>query len=730
MARLPPCNIKNPHRLRPFKPYLILATALFLCPGFRVLAQADKDTANVWTIDLEGVTLTGRSDREAAKFSIINAEGPLPEIRVGVNLIQREAVINIADVIDRLPGLQIQKGALNTYRLNVRGIGARSPFATNRLTLYYGEIPLTNGAGESAVEEWDPNLLGSIAYRRGPAPARLGAGPGGALQIRLPGTSPYPFAFKTLAGSYGLWQTHAYAAPFTSPSGMVPLRISANHTHADGYRANNRYDRSSLLLAGTVGQQEAFDENTKRTMETRRLDYLLYGQHINARIPSSLTALDFRDHPEAAAANWAAVKGGEDAYTFTGGITRKTAWLSGSESAEMRALTTVYGQLRTNDEVRPFNVLRENNLGGGVRLSLSRIPGPEADSWKYSAGLEVYGERYDQQTFETLPMGATGDPLDRIKENRLQYYLYAEGNIPLKRIKVEWGLNLKQNLSRWHFTYNPSENLSAHSKPIFSPQLGASFYLDKKQDLEWFGLVSSGSFWPGAESSYASGLRLDLLPEKAWNLESGIRFSGAAVSGLEAEITAFRMTVDHLLVPSELPNGEPALVNAGKSLHEGFEFLVGQTWIRENPSLYTSLNYTAGKFTFLDYDGTGGDFEGNTLAGVAPVRAHLTADLGLRAGYYLHLNYDFTDKVYADDANKASADAYGICSFRAGWEKVLSNRTKTWYLHCNFFAGMENLADIRYAAMLQVNAAGTSPRYYYPGLPRQFYFGASFRLSP
>ncbi|HMQ60645.1 MAG TPA: TonB-dependent receptor plug domain-containing protein [Flavilitoribacter sp.] len=716
--------------MTPFKPYLILALTLILYPDVRILAQTTRDTANVWTIDLEGLTLTGQSGRGAARFSIINTEGPMPELRVGVNLIQREAVINIADVIDRLPGLQIQKGALNTYRLNIRGVGARSPFATNRLTLYYGEIPLINGAGESAVEEWDPNLLGSIAYRRGPAPVGLGAGPGGALQIQLPGTSPYPFAFKAVAGSYGLWQTHAYAAPVSSPSGIAPLRISANHTHADGYRANNRYDRTSLLLAGTVGQQDSFDETNDRAIETKRLDYLLYGQHIRANIPSSLTLADFKAKPETAAANWAAVKGGEDAYTFTGGLTRKTAWLSGPKAAEMRTLTTVYGQLRTNDEVRPFNVLRENNLGGGVRFSLSRIPGQTADRWTYSAGLEVSGERYDQQTFETLPMGATGDPLDRIVENRLQYFLYAEGNIPLNRVKVEWGLNLKQNLSNWHFVNNPSDDLSAHSDPILSPQLGASFYLTRKQDLEWFGLVSSGAFWPGSESSYASGLRLDLLPERAWNLESGVRFSGAAVPGLEAELTAFRMTIDNLLAPIELPSGEPALINAGKSLDQGIELLVGQTWIRENPSLHTSLNYTVGDFTFLRYDGTGGNFEGNTLAGVAPIRAHLAADLGLPAGYYLHLNYDFTDKVYADDANTASAGAYGLLSFRAGWEQVLSNRTKTWYLHCNFFAGMENLADIRYAAMLQVNAAGATPRYYYPGLPRQFYLGASFRLAP
>ncbi|GEM_PF-2469116 len=53
-------------------------------------------------------------------------------------------------------------------------------------------------------------------------------------------------------------------------------------------------------------------------------------------------------------------------------------------------------------------------------------------------------------------------------------------------------------------------------------------------------------------------------------------------------------------------------------------------------------------------------------------------------------------------------------------------------LSVSLSSGIQNLFDTRYAAMIQINAlaVGTqAPRYYYPGLPRNYKATMSLRYS-
>ena len=69
---------------------------------------------------------------------------------------QRDLNINNATIItpslNRVSGVHMQSGALNTNRLTMRGIGSRSPFITSKIKIYVDDIPLTNGSGVSTFE--------------------------------------------------------------------------------------------------------------------------------------------------------------------------------------------------------------------------------------------------------------------------------------------------------------------------------------------------------------------------------------------------------------------------------------------------------------------------------------------------------------------------------------------------------------------------------------------------
>jgi iron complex outermembrane receptor protein len=69
------------------------------------------------------------------------------------------------------------------------------------------------------------------------------------------------------------------------------------------------------------------------------------------------------------------------------------------------------------------------------------------------------------------------------------------------------------------------------------------------------------------------------------------------------------------------------------------------------------------------------------------------------------------------DSNSVFTDAYALFNFMAGYEKSFN------HLSLGLMSGIQNLFDTHYASMVLINASAfgnQAPRYYYPGLPRNF----------
>ncbi|MDO9615740.1 MAG: TonB-dependent receptor plug domain-containing protein, partial [Bacteroidota bacterium] len=74
----------------------------------------------------------------------------------------REPSFTLAPSVNKLAGVWMQSGSINTNRLTIRGIGTRSPYGTNKIRAYYGDIPLTNGVGETTLEDLDLDQMADI----------------------------------------------------------------------------------------------------------------------------------------------------------------------------------------------------------------------------------------------------------------------------------------------------------------------------------------------------------------------------------------------------------------------------------------------------------------------------------------------------------------------------------------------------------------------------------------
>ena len=83
---------------------------------------------------------------------------------------------DFAPILNRTPGVFMQSGALNTNRITIRGIGSRNLFGTSNIRAYFKDIPLTNGSGETAIEDFELGSIARFEIIKGAASSFYGAG--------------------------------------------------------------------------------------------------------------------------------------------------------------------------------------------------------------------------------------------------------------------------------------------------------------------------------------------------------------------------------------------------------------------------------------------------------------------------------------------------------------------------------------------------------------------------
>ncbi|MBT8314731.1 MAG: TonB-dependent receptor, partial [Maribacter sp.] len=90
------------------------------------------------------------------------ATGIIPSKVIGAKIFQNFSPVEMVSSLNQVSGVYVLSGALNTNRITIRGVGARTPFGTDKIRLYYNEIPVTNGTGFSTIEAYDLENMNSI----------------------------------------------------------------------------------------------------------------------------------------------------------------------------------------------------------------------------------------------------------------------------------------------------------------------------------------------------------------------------------------------------------------------------------------------------------------------------------------------------------------------------------------------------------------------------------------
>jgi len=642
----------------------------------------------------------------------------LLKVPASVSVVSRKAIerdngTNVADPINRIPGLYMHSGTLNTNRITIRGIGSRSLFSTTKIRAYLNDIPLTTGDGETTIEDIDLGFIERIEVLKGPASSIYGAALGGTINMKTM-KSPYHLtglSSEITLGSYGLIRTVNTAEHSTD---KFNIRVNYNTIHQDSYRENNQYDRKTGSLLG----QFYLSDRTTATVWASWIDLLAF-------IPSSLDSASFAEDPRQAAFTWAQSMGYED---YTKGLLGLNLQHWFSDRWELSA--SVFSSLRSSYELRPFNILQEDTEALGSRARITYRPELSTGTLQWTVGAEYFNEIYDWQTLEN-DNREPGSLLSDNYEKRWYYNAFTEVNwSPIASTTFTAGLNYNHTQYDYRDRLITNGDLSGNYSfdPQWSPRLAVLHTFSDQ--LSVYGQVSHGFSPPTlAETLTPDGaINPEIQPETGFNLEIGTR--GQLIkSRLTYDLSIYSMFIDNLLVARRIGDDQYVGINAGKTTHRGIDLSLGyQLWPKARPSdAYFWLTYGLADYFFKEFVDDENDYAGNELTGTPPHKLNWGMDYKHRSGLYGNLNFQYVSSMPIRDDNSIYSDAYSLMNLKLGYERTVSR-----FLRFKVFAAVNNLWNESYASMLLVNAAAfgsNAPRYYYPGLPRNYYGGASIFLT-
>jgi iron complex outermembrane receptor protein len=649
----------------------------------------------------------------------VEKEGPpglgiVPSDLLTETAISTQSPIDFAGTFNQIPGVYFLSGALNTNRITIRGVGARTPFGTDKLRMYYNEIPVTNGTGVSALEAFDLENLSGIRVVKGPKSGSYGAALGGAILLHSDamGQEGTLLRNRSSFGSYGLFKNNL---SLNHQGDGVSAEIRYNRMTTQGYRENNAFDRDGLLVNLGLRAGESHDVN----LLVNYIDY-------TAEIPSSLGQTDFETDPTQAAANWKAAKGFEaNKYTLVG-LSDAFRIVPGLENT-----TSLFFSYLDHYEPRPFNILDEFTLGYGFRSVFTLTPGGGTGKTRSLIGVESYRDEYSWSTFENLYRdndgngSLQGEQLSRNKEFRRQFYAFAQFHWQLTaRLKAQAGVSL--NATSYDFRdqfVEGDDNRSAERNfdPIALPSLDLRYSIG---GASWVYLnVSRGFSNPSLEETLTPDgvINPEISQEKGMNYElggTGFWFDGR----LQGSVALYRMDINDLLVAQRVGEDEFIGRNAGRTRHRGMEAslqYVMRPWGRWSVSPF--LSYTLNDHNFVDFKTEDADFSGNPLTGVPKHRIYGGLQISSGRGLFWNTNYQYVDPIPLTDGTSLYSDAYNLVNTQFGYRTQWGAR-----LNLSLETGINNLFDTRYASSVLINATGfggAEPRYYYPGNGRNYYVG-------
>ena len=687
------------------RPLLLI---FFFCA---VIAQAQNPTVNDSITQLDEVNLLDALKKQ-------NATGIVQSNVISAKVFQNYSPVSMVNAMNQIPGVYIFSGALNTNRITIRGIGARTLFGTDKLRMYYEDIPVTDGSGLSSIEAFDLENLSQIEVIKGPKGTAYGANLGGAIILNPKealGRSTN-FSNNFTVGSFGLLKNNL---SFNHFDGKLRLGLQYGHMETNGYRQNSNFERDGFLLNTSY----QINEKNKISLLINHIDF-------TAQIPSSLGATAFAEDPQQATFTWRASQGFEaNNYTLVG-LNYAHQFSDTFENS-----TSIFYNYLDKVEARPFSILNEITKGFGVRTRFSGAFNFLEQAANYSFGAELFKDEYDWDDFQNLwednndNGNLKGEQFARNKEFRSQWNAFGTLLLPFsEKFTAQLGLNLNKTQYDYRDLFNlgaENKNANRNFKAIVLPSLNLDY--DFSENHKLYANISRGFSNPTLEETLTpdGAINPDIEQETGTNYELGTNLY-LDDRRFNLNLAIYQMNIKNLLVGERVNEDQFVGKNAGKTRHRGLEIGLSYTWnISKNFQIAPFVNYTLTNHSFVEFTDEGDDFSGNPLTGVPKQRRTAGIQLRFFENFYWNTTHQHVSEIPLTNAADLYSEPFTVFNSRMGYLKKLSD-----HFTIGFDFGINNLFDTVYAQSVLINTqgfGGREPRYFYPGDERNYY--GSLRLG-
>ena len=599
--------------------------------------------------------------------------------------------------LNQINGIYSHSAGYNTNRITIRGMGSRSPYSTNKIKSYLNNIPLSNGVGEITLEDFGIDILDQVEINKGPNSSIYGSGLGGNIILKTSKNLDKTVKLKSIYKSYNTYQN---SLSFSKRINNLDLLFNFEKIKSDGYRDNNSYDNSRVFGSLNYELNKNYDINLVHFYNSAA-----------ALIPSSLSLEGFIDNPSSAAFSWGNVKGGEDYKRSITGLTFN------SDKDIYRSNSTIFFKTFSNDENRPFNYLIEDSKQYGLR----HIGNFKLTTFDLSYGLEISYENYLFETWDEF-----GDPtqslISRQSQERDNYNFFLQLDKTFEKSFLTLGIGTNNINYNWTDEIRRN-NLEYSSKSILSPRISYNYSLNNNSI---FANISHGFSSPNIDETLDENgiVNPDIKPESGWNYELGV-IGTTKNQIISYSLNLYYMDIRNLLVAQRTSFDTFTGVNAGRTSHPGLETTINiPILISQKVNITSSSNFSKYWYIFKDFNNRGNDYSTNKLTGVPGHTLFSKIKVDLK-NYLLQFSFQNIGEIPMNDANTLFTDSYSLFDLK------ISRRLYLKGMEVNLSSGINNLLDKRYASGVVINArgfGGRDPRYYYPGLPRNYFISLNIGI--
>jgi iron complex outermembrane receptor protein len=611
-----------------------------------------------------------------------------------------------------IPGLTVSNrtNPSQDVRVSVRGFGARSAFGVRSVRILRDGMPLTLPDGQTPLDYLDLESVGRIDVIRGTASALYGNATGGVVDIHsVVPTHPFKPEARVWLGSDALHRTTAVASGM---SGAWTYQGNVGRTEADNYRQYSRQRLTNLFgrVAGTIGGTD--------------VSIVGLGLHMPvAENPGALTQAQYDTAPRMADPSSIAKRARKEVDQAQVGVSASRHFgsvaLSGAGYGGTRSLynplsfavvgvdrAIAGGSLRADVDIPAVEGLAVT-VGGDFQLQ-----DDDRKNWAncnnvalVTANCAVVGVEQGVLEVDQRELVTGGGPYARLELDRGRLHASAGLRADAIRFKVEDAF------------LSDGDDSGARTLTATSPMAGLAWRFARFASL--YSNYTTAFETPtttelGNQADGSAGLNRDLLPQYSRTVEAGAK---GVFGSITYDVAAFHTRVRDELIAFQPPSGRTYYQNAGATRRNGIEVAV----LGSGDAIDYGLAYSYSRFRFVDFNSGGAQMKGNAIPGVPEHQLQWSITRRFARSGFVLVEGLSRSRVWANDANSASANGYQVFNARAGRDFAIGP------VGFAPTVGVNNAVGTKYVGSVAINATGTAtsaPKFFEPAPGRTWIAGA------